>query len=63
MPVSMVKVVSFFLYGFDPRVDYKGIVKDELERRVDFIEPTNSLFLMKPTMRTLTVDGDSRKVP
>tara|TARA_Y100001933_G_scaffold151199_1_gene149625 strand:+ start:3557 stop:6013 length:2457 start_codon:yes stop_codon:yes gene_type:complete len=40
------------VFGFDPRVDYKGIVKDELERRVDFIEPTNSLFLMKPTMRT-----------
>ncbi len=40
------------VFGFDPRVDYKGIVKDELERRVDFIEPTNSLFLMKPTMKT-----------
>ncbi len=40
------------VFGFDPRIDYKGIVKDELERRIDFIEPTNSLFLLKPTMKT-----------
>ncbi|MEL0094774.1 MAG: DUF1549 domain-containing protein [Planctomycetaceae bacterium] len=39
------------VFGFDSRIDYKGIVKDELERRVDFIEPTNSLFLLKPTMK------------
>ena len=39
------------VFGFDSRIDYKGIVKDELERRVDFIQPTNSLFLLKPTMK------------
>ena len=40
------------VFGFDSKIDYHGIVKNELERRVDFIEPTNSLFLLKPTMKT-----------
>ena len=40
------------VFGFDSKIDYNGIVKNELERRVDFIEPTNSLFLLKPTMKT-----------
>ena len=39
------------VFGFDSKIDYDGIVKNELERRVDFIDPANSLFLLKPTMK------------
>lgn len=39
------------VFGFDARKDYTSIVKDELQRRVDFINPANSLLLLKPTMK------------
>ena len=40
------------VFGFDPGKDRNNIVLDRLQRRVDFIEPANSLLLLKPTLST-----------
>lgn len=37
--------------GFDPPADHQAIVRDRLQRRVDFLAPERSLFLLKPTMQ------------
>jgi hypothetical protein len=39
------------VFGFDPDKDRAAIVRDNLQRRVDSIEPAKSLFLQKPTMQ------------
>ena len=35
--------------GFDPQLDYTSIVRDRMQRRINFLEPEESLFLKKPT--------------
>lgn len=37
------------VFGYDPSKDFSSIVKDQLQRRVDYIRPENSLFVLKPT--------------
>ncbi len=39
------------VFGFEPSKDHQAITKDRLQRRVDYITPDNSLFLLKPTMQ------------
>ena len=39
------------VFGFDPTNDHKSITRDRLQRRVNFLDPSASLFLQKPTMR------------
>lgn len=39
------------VFGFEPSQDWQGIVRDRLQRRIDFIRPENSLVLLKPTMQ------------
>jgi hypothetical protein len=38
------------VFGFDPGKDRRNIVMDQLQRRVNFIDPANSLLLLKPTL-------------
>ena len=38
------------IFGFDPGKDRRNIAQDRLQRRVNFIEPENSLLLLKPTL-------------
>src|SRR5690606_6544996 len=38
------------VFGFQPAEDRDAIVRDRLQRRIDFITPERSLFLRKPTM-------------
>ena len=52
------------VFGYDPSKDFSSIVKDELQRRVDYIRPQNSLLVLKPTAQVphgggkrLTVDS------
>ena len=39
------------VFGFDPSQDHFGVVRDRLGRRVDFVDPANSLLLQKPTLQ------------
>ncbi|MEC9005192.1 MAG: DUF1549 and DUF1553 domain-containing protein [Planctomycetota bacterium] len=39
------------VFGFEPSQDWQGIVRDRLQRRIDFVRPENSLVLLKPTMQ------------
>ncbi len=39
------------VFGFDPASDHRSIARDRLQRRINFIDPTESLFLQKPTMQ------------
>lgn len=39
------------VFGFEPSQDWQGIVRDRLQRRIDFLRPENSLVLLKPTMQ------------
>ena len=39
------------VFGFDAASDRAAIVRDQQQRRVNFIEPTESLLLKKPTMQ------------
>jgi Protein of unknown function (DUF1553)/Protein of unknown function (DUF1549) len=39
------------VFAFKPRDDYAMIVRDQQQRRLNFVEPEDSLFLRKPTMR------------
>jgi hypothetical protein len=39
------------VFGFDPDKDRDMLVRDRDQRRVDFIDPERSLFLLKPTMK------------
>ena len=40
------------VFGSEPDTDYRAIVLDQIQRRVDTIRPENSLVLLKPTMQT-----------
>ncbi len=50
------------VFGYDPSKDFAAIVKDQLERRVDYIRPENSLFVLKPTARLPHGGGKRLKV-
>ncbi|MCA8998115.1 MAG: DUF1553 domain-containing protein [Planctomycetaceae bacterium] len=39
------------VFGFDPNVDHTAIALDRMQRRVNFLDPEQSLFLKKPTMQ------------
>ncbi|MCB9923126.1 MAG: DUF1553 domain-containing protein [Planctomycetaceae bacterium] len=39
------------VFGFEPENDYAAIVRDRLGRRVELLDPEQSLFLQKPTMQ------------
>jgi hypothetical protein len=39
------------VFGFDPRMDYEGIIRDREGRRVNLVDPEKSLVLLKPTMQ------------
>ena len=39
------------VFGFDPAADHGQIVRDRQQRRINTLDPTNSLFLQKPTMQ------------
>ena len=39
------------VFGFDPSLDRNAIVRDRHQRRINLIEPEQSLFLLKPTMQ------------
>jgi hypothetical protein len=38
------------VFGFEPENDHQQIVRDWMQRRLNFNEPTQSLFLKKPTL-------------
>lgn len=40
------------VFGYAPNEDREQIARDLISRRVDFIDPTRSLFLRKPTLET-----------
>ncbi|MBI5759100.1 MAG: DUF1553 domain-containing protein [Planctomycetales bacterium] len=40
----------FSVFGFDPDGDHRAIVRDRQGRRVNFLDPAQSLLLLKPTM-------------
>lgn len=37
--------------GFDPEMDFNAIVRDRFQRRVNLVQPEESLLLMKPSMQ------------
>lgn len=39
------------VFGFEPAKDREAIIRDRHQRRTNFVEPANSLFLLKPTMQ------------
>ena len=48
------------VFGFSPKQDRDAIVRDRVGRRINFLEPTESLFLKKPVMET--PHGGSRRL-
>lgn len=48
------------VFGYAPEQDREAIVRDRQQRRVNFIEPEQSLLLLKPTM--LVPHGGSRRL-
>lgn len=48
---------SLSLFGYDPRVDIESLTRGGLNRRLDPIDPEESLLLKKPLMRLLHVGG------
>ncbi|HYM09200.1 MAG TPA: DUF1549 and DUF1553 domain-containing protein [Bryobacterales bacterium] len=50
------------LFGYEPELDYRAIVKDQNGRRVDRSQPTKSLVLMKPTFSIPHGGGERFKV-
>src|SRR5690349_20881529 len=50
------------LFGYDPAKDYVALTRDSLGRRLDPVNPDNSLLLLKPTGRT-THGGGRRFSP
>ena len=39
------------VFGFEPESDYNAMIRDRDQRRVDLLNPENSLLLQKPAMR------------
>jgi len=39
------------VFGFDPKADHQQIVRENMQRRISFNQPADSLLLKKPTMR------------
>jgi hypothetical protein len=50
------------VFGYEPTQDYAAIVRDRSERRVNFLEPEQSLFLKKPTLQVPHGGGRRLKV-
>ena len=48
------------VFGYDPRADREAIVRDRIGRRINFIDPAESLFLKKPAMQV--PHGGSRRL-
>ncbi|OYW24341.1 MAG: hypothetical protein B7Z55_02500 [Planctomycetales bacterium 12-60-4] len=40
------------MFGFDPAADRNAMVRDSQGRRINLLEPTESLLLRKPTQQT-----------
>lgn len=38
------------VFGSEPNVDFNAMTRDSVQRRTDFVQPENSLLLLKPTM-------------
>ena len=49
------------LFGYEPELDYRAIVKDGNGRRIDRANPAHSLVLMKPTFQTAHGGGERFK--
>src|SRR5258708_3670533 len=47
--------------GYDPPADRNAIVRDRMQRRVNLLDPADSLFLKKPTMTI--PHGGGRRLP
>jgi hypothetical protein len=39
------------VFGYDPDMDYAAFVRDRVQRRINVLQPAESLFLKKPTMQ------------
>lgn len=50
------------VFGFEPRADHANIVRDRSERRVNFLEPEQSLLLKKPTLQVPHGGGRRMKI-
>ncbi len=50
------------VFGFDPSADRAYIVRDRSERRVNFLEPEQSLLLKKPTLQVPHGGGRRMKI-
>jgi hypothetical protein len=50
------------VFGFEPTQDYAAIVRDRSQRRVNFLEPEQSLLLKKPTLQVPHGGGRRMKI-
>jgi hypothetical protein len=50
------------VFGYEPTQDYAAIVRDRSQRRVNFLEPEQSLLLKKPTLQVPHGGGRRMKV-
>jgi hypothetical protein len=50
------------VFGYEPTQDYAAIVRDRSERRVNFLEPEQSLLLKKPTLQVPHGGGRRMKI-
>ena len=50
------------VFGFEPSADHANIVRDRSERRVNFLEPEQSLLLKKPTLQVPHGGGRRMKI-
>jgi hypothetical protein len=50
------------VFGYEPSADHAAIVRDRSERRVNFLEPEQSLLLKKPTLQVPHGGGRRMKI-
>ena len=50
------------VFGYEPSADHAAIVRDRSERRVNFLEPEQSLILKKPTLQVPHGGGRRMKI-
>ncbi|HUE18086.1 MAG TPA: DUF1549 and DUF1553 domain-containing protein [Planctomycetaceae bacterium] len=50
------------VFGYEPSADHASIVRDRSERRVNFLEPEQSLLLKKPTLQVPHGGGRRMKI-
>nr|ART40238.1 K818 [uncultured bacterium] len=49
------------VFGFDPSMDHAAIVRDRMQRRLNFVDPEASLIVKKPTMQVSHGGGQRLK--